>query len=188
MPVEVGSIVREGDLLAQIDTRDVQNQYDQALATLRAAQSKADMSRAQKKRADQLFEQGVITAAEHEAAKLDLANSQASLVKARTDLDLAQQRRDDATVRAPIAGTVLEQTVANGQVISSATSSASGGTTLLKMADLSRIRMRALVSETDVGNVRPGQSATVTVDAFPQQGFDGHGREGSSRRRWSSSR
>jgi len=173
MPVQVGSLVRKGDLLAQIDTRDVQNQYDQSLAALRAAQSRVNISLAQKRRSDNLYAQAVITAPEHEAATLDYANAQAQLVKARTDLDLSRQRREDATVRAPIAGTIIEQTVNNGQVISSATSSASGGTTLLKMADLSRIRVRALVAESDVGNVHPGQTATVTVDAFPNRVFQG---------------
>ncbi len=173
MPVQVGSVVKAGDLLAQIDKVDVQNQYDQTVATLRAAQSKTDISLAQKKRADDLFTQGIITAPEHEAATLDYANSQAALVKARTDLDSARQRLADATVRAPVAGTVLSQTVTVGQVIASATTSVSGGTTLLTMADLNRIRMRALVSETDIGSVRPGQSATVTVDAFPQRPFNG---------------
>ncbi|TMQ51230.1 MAG: efflux RND transporter periplasmic adaptor subunit [Candidatus Eisenbacteria bacterium] len=173
MPVEVGTLVKANDLLAQIDTRDVKNQYDQALAALRAAEAKANISGAQQKRSDDLFTQGAITADEHEAAVLDYANAQAQLVGARTNLDLAKQRLDDATVRAPIAGTVLEQLVSAGQVISSATTSASGGTSLLKMADLSRIRLRALVSETDVGNVHPGQTASVTVDAFPQRTFTG---------------
>jgi HlyD family secretion protein len=173
MPVQVGSMVRKGDLLAQIDPRDVQNSYAQTLAALRAAQAKETISLAQKKRSDNLYAQAVITAPEHEAATLDYANAQAAVVKARTDLDLASQRREDATVSAPISGTVLEQTVATGTVISSATSSASGGTTLLKMADLSRIRIRALVAESDVGNVRPGQSASVTVDAFPNRTFQG---------------
>jgi HlyD family secretion protein len=173
MPVEVGSVVKKGDLLAQIDTRDVQNQYDQALAALRAAQSKVEISKAQKKRSDDLFAQAVITAVEHEGATLDYANAQASLVAARTNLDLASQRRDDATVRAPTAGTILEQLVSSGQVIASATSSASGGTSLLRMADLSRIRLRALVNETDIGNVHPGQTANVTVEAFPTRTFQG---------------
>jgi HlyD family secretion protein len=171
--VDVGSQVKVGDLLAQIDPVDVKNQYTQALATLRAAQVKVDISGAQKKRADDLYAQQVTTADEHESATLDYANSEAQLVKARTDLDIARQRRDDATVRAPVAGTVLEKLVSAGQVISSATSSVSGGTSLLKMADLSRIRLRALVSETDIGSVRPGQPATVTVDAFPQRPFQG---------------
>jgi len=173
MPVQVGSFVQKGALLAQIDPRDVQNQYDQALAALQAAQAKVQISLAQKKRSDDLYAKQIITADEHEAATLDYANAQAALVKARTDLDIAKQRRDDATVRAPIAGTVLVQPVNNGQVISSATSSASGGTTLLQMADLGRVRMRAMVGETDIGNVKPGQAANVTVDAFPQRTFVG---------------
>src|SRR5437867_7766275 len=173
MPVQVGSVVRRGDLLAQIDPRDVQNQYSQALAALQAAQARVDISLIQKKRSDDLFVGQVITADEHESATLDYANAQAALVKARTDLDLARQRREDATVRAPIEGTVLDQAVSSGQVIPSATSSASGGTTLLHMADLAKIRLRALVGETDIGNVQPGQTATVTVDAFPQRTFTG---------------
>src|SRR5882672_4308469 len=173
MPVQVGSFVQRGALLAQIDPRDVQNQYDQALAALQAAQAKVQISQAQKARSDDLYAKLIITADEHEAATLDYANAQAQLVKARTDLDIAKQRRDDATVRAPITGTVLEQPVNNGQVISSATSSASGGTTLLKMADLGRVRMRAMVGETDIGNVKTGQDASVTVDAFPQRTFAG---------------
>jgi HlyD family secretion protein len=173
MPVQVGSVVRRGDLLVQIDPRDVQNQYAQALAALRAAQAKVEISLAQKKRSDNLYAQAVITAPEYEAASLDYANAQSAVVKARTDVDLASQRREDATVSAPIAGTVLEQTSVLGTVISSATSSASGGTTILKMADLTRIRIRALVAESDVGNVHPGQTANVTVDAFPNRTFQG---------------
>jgi HlyD family secretion protein len=173
MPVSVGSRVAAGDLLVQIDARDVKNQYDQAFAARQAAQVKVEVSQAQKSRADSLYAQGIITAGEHEAALLDYSAAEAALITARTNLDLAKQRLDDATVRAPIAGTVLTQSVTEGQVISSATSSASGGTTLLTMADLRHIRMRALVAEADVGNVAPGQHATVTVDAFPGRSFEG---------------
>lgn len=173
MPVDVGSMVTAGQLLVQIDTRDVKNNYDQTVAALRAAQAKLDVSAAQKKRADELFAQEVITAQEHETAVLDYANSQASVVKARTDADLARQRLEDATVRAPIAGTIIEKPISRGMVITSATSGPSGGTTILRMADLSRVRMRTLVNETDIGNVHPGQPATVVVDAFPNQRFRG---------------
>ncbi len=173
MPVEIGSVVRAGDLLAQIDPRDVQNAFDQSQAALVSAEAKARVSRDQKKRADELFAQQVITATEHEQAELDDASAQAALVGARTNLDLAKQRLEDATVRAPIAGTVLAKPVSVGQVISSATSSVSGGTTLLQMADLQRIRMRAMVVETDIGKVHEGQAVTVVVDAYPSRTFDG---------------
>jgi HlyD family secretion protein len=173
MPVDVGSSVKPGDLLVQIDTHDVQSQYDQTVAALRAAQASLDVAAAQKKRSDALVKEEVITPQEHETATLQYANAQASLVKARTDADIARQRLEDATVRAPVAGTVIDKPVSLGQVITSATSSASGGTTILSMADLSKVRMRALVNETDIGQVQPGQQATVTVDAFPNRRFRG---------------
>jgi HlyD family secretion protein len=88
-------------------------------------------------------------------------------------VDLAKQRLEDATVVAPVNGTIIDKPVSLGQVIASATGSVSGGTTLLKMADLTKVRVRALVNETDIGKVRPGQSTRVTVDAYPDRPFQG---------------
>ncbi|HEU4702851.1 MAG TPA: efflux RND transporter periplasmic adaptor subunit, partial [Conexibacter sp.] len=173
MPVETGTQVKPGDLLVQIETRDVQNQYDQAAAALAAARSRLDVASSAKRRADELFRGRIITATEHEAAQLDFANAQSALVAARTSLDINKQRLEDATVRAPVAGTVIEKTVALGTVITSATGAFGGGTTLLKMADLGSVRIRALFNETDIGQVQPGQTATVIVDAYPDRRFTG---------------
>lgn len=173
MPVETGMQVRPGELLAQIDTRDVQNQYNQAAADLEAARARLQVAVAQKKRSDEMFASRVITAQEHETSALDYANAQAALVRARAQLDLAKQRLEDATVAAPVAGTIIERTVSLGQVITSATGSMGGGTTLLKMADLDRVRVRALFNETDIGTVRASQNATVVVDAYPDRRFTG---------------
>jgi HlyD family secretion protein len=173
MPVETGTLVKPGDLLVQIETRDVQNQYDQAAAALDAARSRLSVADAAKKRADELFKGRIITAAEHETAQLDYANAQSALVAARTNLDLNKQRLEDATVTAPVAGTIIDKTVSLGTVITSATGAFGGGTTLLKMADLGQVRIRALFNETDIGQVKPGQTATVTVDAYPDRRFTG---------------
>ena len=173
MPVETGTQVKPGDLLVQIETRDVQNQYDQQAAALAAARSRLEVATAAKRRADELFKGRIITAAEHETAQLDYANAQSALVAARTSLDINKQRLEDATVRAPVAGTVIEKTVSLGTVITSATGAFGGGTTLLKMADLGSVRIRALFNETDIGQVQPGQSATVVVDAYPERRFTG---------------
>ena len=173
MPVETGTSVKPGDLLVQIETRDVQNQYDQAAAALSAARSRLAVASAAKRRADELFKGRIITATEHEAAQLDYANAQSALVAARTSLDINKQRLEDATVRAPVAGTVIEKTVSLGTVITSATGAFGGGTTLLKMADLGSVRIRALFNETDIGQVQPGQNATVVVDAYPDRRFQG---------------
>ena len=174
MNVETGTLVKPGDLLAQIDTRDVRNQYNQAAADERAAEARLQVSAAQKKRSDDMFAQRVITAQEHETAALDYANAQAAAVRARANTDIAQQRLEDATVSAPVAGTIIERTVSQGMVITGATgNSASGGTTLLKMADLARVRMRAQFNETDIGQIRAGQPAIVIVDAYPERRFSG---------------
>ncbi len=173
MPVQVGSVVRAGDLLAQVDTVNVQNQYDEAVASLQAARANAQITKAQKERADELFKQSVMTADQHESAVLAYANAQSQLVNASSNLEIAKQALADAKVRAPSNGTIIEQDVTKGQVIASATMSASGGTLMLKMADLKQVQMQALVGETDIGNVRSGMPATVTVDAFPNRPFPG---------------
>jgi HlyD family secretion protein len=173
MPVETGTLVQRGDLIVQIDARDVQNQYNQAQADLVAAEAKFDVSKAQKQRSDDMFAQKVITAQEHETAALDLANSNATVIRQRANLDLAKQRLEDATVTAPVIGTVIEKPVSLGMVIASATGSVSGGTTIVKMADLTKVRMRAQFNETDIGQIRSGQPAVVVVDAYPDRRFQG---------------
>jgi HlyD family secretion protein len=173
MPVETGTQVKPGDLVVQVDARDVQNQFNQAAADERAAEARLEVSLAQKRRADEMFKQRVITAQEHEAAVLDYANAQAAVVRARANSDIAKQRLEDATVTAPVAGTVIEKTVSLGMVITSATGAFGGGTTLIKMADLTRVRMRAQFNETDIGQIRSGQPAVVIVDAYPDRRFSG---------------
>jgi HlyD family secretion protein len=173
VPVETGAQVKRGDLLVQVDTRDVKNQLEQANADLDAAREKYNVSVTQKKRSDEMFAAKVITAQEHETAALDLRNANTALIRARTAQDLAQQRLEDATVTAPSAGTIIERTISEGMVIASATGSVSGGTTLMKMADLSRVRVRALFNESDIGLVRGGQIATVNVDAYQNRPFTG---------------
>src|SRR5690349_12425370 len=173
MPVDIGSNVKTGDLLVQIDPRDVQNQYTQAAADVSSATAQRSTALAQRNRSAELYKEKIITAQEMDQATLDFANADANLIKARTNLSIAKVRLEDATVRAPSNGTIIEKPVSEGMVISSATSSASGGSTILKMADLTKVRMRAFVNETDIGSVQPGQSATVTVDAFPNRRFVG---------------
>jgi len=173
MPVETGTLVQPGALIVQLDTRDVQNQWNQSKADLDAAEKKLQVSEIQKKRSDELLAAKIITAQENESAQLDYANSLSAIVRARASLDLAQQRLDDARVTAPVRGTIIEKPVALGQVIQSGTSTAGGGTTIVKMADLTKVRARALVNETDIGQVRAGYEATVIVDAFPDREFRG---------------
>lgn len=171
--VETGDRVSRGAPLAQIDPRDVQSALEQALADLEVAEVQARTADAQRERTEALREANVVTQQEYENAIQSAANARASLVRAQTNLQLARERRGDVSISAPIEGTIIERTVEVGQIIASATSNVSGGTTLLKMADLSEMQVRALVDETDIGTVRAGNSVEVRVEAYPERLFVG---------------
>lgn len=173
MKVETGTHVQPGDLIVQIDTRDVQNRYDQANAALDAAQAKLQVADQNKTRNEAMFKARVITPQEYEQVAVDYENAKSGVVNAKAALDLAKQALEDATVRAPSEGTIITKNVAVGTVIASATGSVSGGTTIVQMADLGVVRIRALFNETDIGNVHPGEPANVTVDAYPDRRFSG---------------
>ena len=170
---ETGQVVKRGAPLVRIDARNANNALSQAQADLDVAKAKLTNSTSQKQRADELFKTQSITEQEHEQALLDYADARSAVVRSQVDVDNARIQREDTDVRAPITGTVLEKDIERGQVIASATSNVSGGTTLMKMADLNQVQVRTLVDETDVGKLQPGQRATVTVDAFPNRPFPG---------------
>ena len=173
MTVETGTHVVPGDLIVQIDTRDVQNRFDQANAQLVAAQARLAVAESDRKRNEEMFKARVITPQEFEKVAVDYENAKSGVVNTKANLDIAKQQLEDATVRAPSSGTIIDKTVSEGTVIASATGSVSGGTTIVKMADLGVVRIRALFNEADIGNVHPGEAANVTVDAFPDRRFSG---------------
>jgi len=120
-----------------------------------------------------LLAKGVVTAPEVEQARLTLANAQAQLAAARTNLELATIALEDVTIRAPSDGIVIARNVSPGQVIASATNSPSGGTILMSLADLTAVYDSVLVNESDIGRIRPGQGVAVTADAYPGRTFRG---------------
>lgn len=171
--VDIGDVVEPGALLADVDPRDVQNRFDQMEADLAVAEARMEIGQAQLERSDQLLAAQVITPQEHESAKLEFANSQASLVRAQTNFVLAELQLNDVRIRAPMAGTIIQKNVEEGAVIQSASGNVSGGTTLFIMANLAEMQVRTLVDETDMGALEPGMEANVNVEAFPDRTFRG---------------
>ena len=171
--VDTGDRVQPGDLLAELDPRDVRNAYNQAVADLEVAQARVEIAQAQLERSEELLAAEVITTQEHEGRNLEFANARAALVKADTNLELARLRLTDVTIKAPLEGTIIQKSVEEGQVIQSASQNVSGGTTLFLMADLERMQARTLVDETDVGQLMAGMPAAVRVEAFPDRVFNG---------------
>lgn len=173
MPVEVGTYVKPGDLIAEIDTRNLTNDFQRTAAAAQAAESTIVVQRSALERASRLFKDGIITRVEYEAAVLNNANAQSALVAAQTNLSVAERNLEFARVRAEISGTIINKDASVGSVVSSAVSNVGGGSTIVTIADLSRVRMRVLVNETDIASVKVGQDASVTVDALPNRTFRG---------------
>lgn len=171
--VETGQTVRRGDLLVRVDQRSARNSVSQSEAQLDVARARLANAETQKRRSDELFKSQSITEQELEAAALAVANARAEVINGQVAVENARIRMEDTDVLAPIGGTIISKTVERGQVISSPTSDVGGGTVLLKMADLDLVQVRTLVDETDIGKVRQGLRSTVTVDAYPNQPFQG---------------
>ncbi len=173
MNVQTGDDVKQDQLLASIDPRIPRNNLAQAEANLQVAQAQLSNAKAQLARSDTLFKAQAITQTEYDIAKLDYANANAAVIRARSDLENARDRMNDTKLRAPLAGTIITKNVELGTVISSPTTDVGGGTVLFKMANLDTVQIRALVDETDIGKVSPGLLSTITVDAYPNRPFEG---------------
>ena len=171
--VESGDLVERGTLLVRIDQRQPRNTLALAAAELDVAQARLATEEAQKRRSEKLFKSESIPETEYEQALLEHVNARAGVVRASVAVENAQIEMDDTEVLAPITGTVIEKNAERGQVISSPIQAVSGGTVLLKMADLNLVQIRTLVDETDIGKISPGLRATVTVAAYPNRPFAG---------------
>lgn len=171
--VDIGDDVAPGQILAEVDPRDVRNRFDQAQADLDVAQARADIAAAQLERSQQMLSAGVITQREHESARLEDANARAALVKAVTNVELADLQLQDVQIRAPMAGTIIQKNVEVGTVIQSASQNVSGGTTLFTMANLGDMQVRTLIDETDMGQLQAGMDVQISVEAYPDRRFRG---------------
>ena len=170
---DTGDVVDSGTLLVQIDKRTPRNSLAQAQAELEAARARRDIAKTQRDRSKDLFASRTINEVDYEQSILEHANAKAEVVRSEVAVENARIALDDTEVRAPIRGTIISRDVEVGQVISSPTQDVGGGTVLLNMADLRSVQVRALVDETDIGKIRPGQKANVTVAAYPNQPFAG---------------
>ena len=173
MPVEMGDYVEAGALIAQIDTNILDQEIKQVEADYDSAVTRLDISKNQYERAQALFAEDLISEDALENSQQTYTNAEAQMLRAEASLDLAKERLADATVRAPSAGTIINKTVEEGQIIASSTNNVSGGTTLVQMADLSQLEVRTLVDEVDIGQVRGGQFVASKVEAFPDEEFAG---------------
>ena len=173
LTVDTGDTVEEGTLLARIDQRILKNSLDQAKASLEVSRARLTNAESQLARVQKLYEQNSLSQSDYEDSLLQQANAKSEVVRGEIQVENATIALGDTDVKAPISGTVIERLVEQGQVISSPMGDVGGGTLLLQMADLSRVRVRMLVDEIDIGKVQPGTIATVDVAAYPARTFEG---------------
>ena len=170
---EVGDYVEEGVVLARIDQRTPTNTLAQANADLEVAKVRLSNAQNQFDRSKRLHDEGNISDKSFEDAQEAFSSARAQLVRAEVFLENARIALDDTSVRSPIAGTVISRLAEVGQVITSPTSAVGGGTLLMEMADLNKVRVRALIDEIDIGKISIGQEVTLKVSAYRDKRFTG---------------
>jgi HlyD family secretion protein len=170
---EVGDLVEKGSILGQIDQRTPKNILDQAMSDLQASKVRLDNAKSQFDRGKELHANASISDKDFEDIQEGFAQAKSTLVRTEVSYENAKIALDDTIVRSPVQGTIISRPVEVGQVISSPTSAVGGGTILMTMADLSKVRVRALVDEIDVGKVSIGQVVSIKVAAYRDKEFFG---------------
>lgn len=168
-----GDFVKKGTVIALIEKTDALAAFNQANADLSVAKATLNQTITNTERSRKLFEQKLISELEMDAARLDLEQRNAQLIRAQATFDQAQIRLNDCIVRSPIDGIVLDKPVDEGQVIMGGLNTVSGGTTIVTIADMSRVFVYANIDEVDVGKIKIGQEAHIVADAFPEEKFIG---------------
>jgi len=189
--VRPGDTVQIGQPLATIQQESNQAKRV-AEARANIDQEKLNLEEAEREanRMKELFEKGFISRKEMETAqkmkdnakiKYDLSKRQLlltlsgnrALYEKYLKRDLNSNESDDITLYSPLSGTILERNVSVGEIVSSGTSGFSGGTTLMKLADLSKMWVKTKINEVNIGQIQVGQPAEVRLDAIPNQVYQG---------------
>jgi membrane fusion protein, multidrug efflux system len=166
VPLREGQEVREGEVLARIDTRNLQAQYDRQLAAVERARADLQLATLNRDKNRTLLESHYISQNTYEATESAYAGMVASLKLAEADARLAKISLDDAVVRAPFAGTVAKRHVQPGEKVSPDSS-------VVTLVDLRHMVLEAAVPAGDIPAVSIGQRARFKVGGFGAREFDG---------------
>ena len=168
--VDYNSIVKKGQVIAELDKINLESELSSAKANLASSKSELDYQETNYKRMKALHDKGFISDDDFDIADLSYKKAkEAYLVQLQT-VQKAQTNLGYATITSPIDGVVLSKDVEEGQTVAASFSTP----TLFTIArDLTDMQVVANVDEADIGNVRDGQRVTFTVDAFPDDTFEG---------------
>jgi HlyD family secretion protein len=184
IPVDFNKIVHKGDVLLRINPDAINTQIEQAKATL--VQRQADLERSKvsledakvkQRRTTELFAKKLATQADKDSsdvtvksAEASLRSSEASLVQAQANLNQQEVNLAHTIIQSPIDGIIIQRAVDVGQTVQANYQSP---TLFIVAADLTKMKCTANIDESEVGKIRPGQTARLTFDAYPGEPFLG---------------
>lgn len=168
--VDYNSVVKKGQVIAELDKTNLMSQLNTAKTQLATAQSQLNYQTANYIRYKTLFEKGLVAADDFDNAKLSYTQAKEQVASAKEEVQRAQTNLGYATITSPIDGVVLSKSVEEGQTVAASFSTPE----LFTIAqDLTNMQVVADVDEADIGDVKEGERVTFTVDAYPDDTFEG---------------
>lgn len=168
--VDYNDEVKEGQLLAELDTAVLIENKNDAKARLDLAIAKKKVADLNYKRYSKLYKDKLIAKASLEEAEVNLASAEADVLTATADFNKAERNYGYAKITSPVSGTVISKEVEQGQTVAASLQTP----TLFTIAeDLSKMQIEANIAEADIGSIKAGMATTFTVDAYPNDEFKG---------------
>lgn len=168
--VDYNSVVRKGQVIAELDRTNLISELNAQKANLASAQSALNYRQANYNRYQTLYDKGLVSADEFENAKLQYLQAKEQVASSKESVQRAQTNLGYATITSPIDGVVLSKSVEEGQTVAASFNTPE----LFTIAqDLTDMRVIADIDEADIGGVKEGQRVSFTVDAFPDDKFEG---------------
>ena len=168
--VDYNSQVKKGQVIAELDKTNLLSELNTAKANLASAQSSLNYQAANMERYRTLYKKGLVSADEYENALLTYRQAKEQVASSRENVQRAQTNLGYATITSPIDGTVISKSVEEGQTVAASFNTPE----LFTIAkDLTNMQVVANVDEADIGNVKEGNRVTFTVDAYPDDTFEG---------------
>lgn len=168
--VDYNSQVKKGQVIAELDKTNLLSEQNTAKANLASAQSSLNYQAANMERYRTLYKKGLVSADEYENALLTYRQAKEQVASSKENVQRAQTNLGYATITSPIDGTVISKSVEEGQTVAASFNTPE----LFTIAkDLTNMQVVANVDEADIGNVKEGDRVTFTVDAYPDDTFEG---------------
>lgn len=168
--VDYNSQVKKGQVIAELDKTNLLSELNTAKANLASAQSSLNYQAANMERYKTLYKKGLVSADEYENALLTYRQAKEQVASSKENVQRAQTNLGYATITSPIDGTVISKSVEEGQTVAASFNTPE----LFTIAkDLTNMQVIANVDEADIGGVKEGDRVTFTVDAYPDDTFEG---------------